>query len=131
MPLSSNWRMTFWVCGRNEVRDGVIVVWRDYFDFWNCARAFARGVASIEKNWRLWDRGYWTRYDLHPTNRLASRMYQKVHVRLMRLLGFRTARPLFYRTARRWQTMLYDPWCNALWLAVKSREKFRLRGYGR
>ncbi|MCK0439770.1 nuclear transport factor 2 family protein [Gordonia alkaliphila] len=40
-------RMTFWVCGRNEVRDGVIVVWRDYFDFWNCARAFARGVAAL------------------------------------------------------------------------------------
>lgn len=40
-------RITFWVCGRNEVRDGVIVVWRDYFDFWNCARAFARAVAAL------------------------------------------------------------------------------------
>lgn len=105
--------------------------WADQTDLPDAWQRYERGVASIEKNWRLWDRGYWTRYDLHPTNRLASRMYQKVHVRLMRLLGFRTARPLFYRTARRWQTMLYDPWCNALWLMVKSREKIRLRGYGR
>lgn len=40
-------RMTFWVCGRNEVRDGRITVWRDYFDFWNVTRAFVRGVAAL------------------------------------------------------------------------------------
>lgn len=40
-------RMTFWVCGRNEVREGRIVVWRDYFDFWNVTRAFVRGVAAL------------------------------------------------------------------------------------
>jgi len=104
--------------------------WADQTDLPDAWQRYERGVASIEKNWRLWDRGYWTRYDLHPTNRLASRMYQKVHVRLMRLLAFRTARPVFYKAARRWQAMLYDPWCNLLWLAVKSREKIRLRGYG-
>lgn len=40
-------RMVFWVCGRNEVRDGRIVLWRDYFDFWNVTRAFVRGVAAL------------------------------------------------------------------------------------
>ncbi|EGD54766.1 limonene-1,2-epoxide hydrolase family protein [Gordonia neofelifaecis] len=40
-------RMQFWVCGRNEVREGRIAVWRDYFDFWNCTRAFVRGVAAV------------------------------------------------------------------------------------
>ncbi|MGB3304443.1 limonene-1,2-epoxide hydrolase family protein [Gordonia sp. (in: high G+C Gram-positive bacteria)] len=40
-------RMQFWVCGRNEVREGQIVLWRDYFDVWNCTRGFIRGVAAI------------------------------------------------------------------------------------
>jgi hypothetical protein len=105
--------------------------WADYTDLPEAWQRYERGVASVEKNWRLWDRGFWTRYDLHPTNRLASRMYQRVHVRLMRLLARRTGRPLFYRVSRRWRTMLYDPWCNMIWLAVKSREKIRLRGYSR
>lgn len=104
--------------------------WADHTDLPDAWHRYERGLASIEKNWRLWDRGFWTRYDLHPTNRLASRMYQKVHVRLMQLLAFRTARPVFYRVARRWRTMLRDPWCNILWAAVKAGEKVRLRGYG-
>lgn len=40
-------RMQFWVCGRFEVRDGEIAVWRDYFDWGNFTVAFLRGVAGI------------------------------------------------------------------------------------
>lgn len=40
-------RLVFWVCGRNEVRDGRIVVWRDYFDFFACARALPRAIAAL------------------------------------------------------------------------------------
>lgn len=40
-------RLQFWVCGRNEVRDGVITVWRDYFDFWNCTKALLRGLVAL------------------------------------------------------------------------------------
>lgn len=40
-------RIQFWVCGRNEVREGRIVLWRDYFDFWNCTRGFVRAVAAL------------------------------------------------------------------------------------
>ncbi|UQE75916.1 nuclear transport factor 2 family protein [Gordonia sp. PP30] len=39
-------RIRFWVCGRNEVRDGQIVVWRDYFDFWDCTRGLVRALAG-------------------------------------------------------------------------------------
>ena len=38
-------RSEFWVCGTFEVRDGRIVVWRDYFDFVNLSLASARGMA--------------------------------------------------------------------------------------
>ncbi|WP_026918700.1 limonene-1,2-epoxide hydrolase family protein [Gordonia shandongensis] len=40
-------RMQFWVCGRTEVREGRITLWRDYFDFLACTRGFLRGVVGI------------------------------------------------------------------------------------
>lgn len=38
------WRAQFWVCGRFDVRDGEIVLWRDYFDNVNFWLATARGM---------------------------------------------------------------------------------------
>ena len=40
-------RIRFWVCGRFEVVDGAIVVWRDYFDFLDCTKATARGLIGV------------------------------------------------------------------------------------
>lgn len=40
-------RLQFWVCGRFEVRDARIVVWRDYFDFYDCTKALIRGLAAL------------------------------------------------------------------------------------
>jgi limonene-1,2-epoxide hydrolase len=37
-------RLQFWVCGRFDVRDGQIVLWRDYFDQMNLAAATVRGL---------------------------------------------------------------------------------------
>jgi limonene-1,2-epoxide hydrolase len=37
-------RAQFWVCGRFEVRDGQIVLWRDYFDYLNVTAATLRGL---------------------------------------------------------------------------------------
>jgi limonene-1,2-epoxide hydrolase len=37
-------RVQLWVCGRFDVQDGQIVLWRDYFDFVNLMLALARGV---------------------------------------------------------------------------------------
>lgn len=37
-------RAQFWVCGRFDVRDGQIVVWRDYFDYAAIAAATVRGL---------------------------------------------------------------------------------------
>ncbi|MFC5728039.1 MULTISPECIES: limonene-1,2-epoxide hydrolase family protein [Nocardioides] len=36
--------MDFWVCGTFEVRDGKIVLWRDYFDWANFVTAGAKGA---------------------------------------------------------------------------------------
>lgn len=37
-------RAQFWVCGRFDVRDGQIVLWRDYFDQVNVMAAVMRGL---------------------------------------------------------------------------------------
>jgi len=37
-------RSEFWVCGTFEVRDGKIVLWRDYFDWANILAATAKGA---------------------------------------------------------------------------------------
>jgi limonene-1,2-epoxide hydrolase len=40
-------RWQFWVCGRFDIRDGKIVLWRDYFDFVNVTLALLRGLVGI------------------------------------------------------------------------------------
>jgi limonene-1,2-epoxide hydrolase len=37
-------RVQLWVCGRFDVRDGQIVLWRDYFDYLTLAVATIRGL---------------------------------------------------------------------------------------
>ncbi|MDQ2721889.1 MAG: nuclear transport factor 2 family protein [Actinomycetota bacterium] len=39
------WQASFWVCGTFEVRDGQIVLWRDYFDWTTLAAASVKGAA--------------------------------------------------------------------------------------
>ncbi len=40
-------RMQFWVCGRFDVLDGRITLWRDSFDMVDVGRALVRGVAAM------------------------------------------------------------------------------------
>ena len=40
-------RLQFWVCGVFEVHDGQIILWRDYFDFYDILKATFRGVVGM------------------------------------------------------------------------------------
>lgn len=40
-------RVQFWVCGRFDVEDGGIVLWKDYFDWLNVTLALLRGLAGV------------------------------------------------------------------------------------
>ena len=40
-------RAQFWVCGRFDVHDGKITLWRDAFDFVDILRGVARGLVGI------------------------------------------------------------------------------------
>lgn len=40
-------RVQIWVCGRFDVRDGQITLWKDYFDWLNVTLAMVRGLIGI------------------------------------------------------------------------------------
>ena len=40
-------RIQFWVCGRFDVQQGEIVLWRDYFDHLTVATATVRGLLGV------------------------------------------------------------------------------------
>ncbi|MGH8460069.1 MAG: limonene-1,2-epoxide hydrolase family protein [Stenotrophobium sp.] len=39
--------LRFWVCGTFRVERGRIVLWRDYFDWWNISRGAVHGIAGL------------------------------------------------------------------------------------
>ncbi len=47
LKLGSRLRIQFWVCGRFDLEDGEIVLWRDHFDWWNSTVALWRGLLGI------------------------------------------------------------------------------------
>jgi heparosan-N-sulfate-glucuronate 5-epimerase len=83
------------------------------------------GLHSLETNWQQWDCGFWTLYDLHSTRRLASRMYQKVHIRCLQSLFRITGRLLFRQIAETWQRQLQNPLNTLRMISRKSMAKIK------
>lgn len=101
----------------------------DYAIFWQNSEAqdlFQVATRGLIKNLHRYDTGYWNLYDLHPTRRLASPMYLKVHVQLLRILAELTGESVFTATAEKWQRYLSSPICRFRWLTGKVLEKIRL-----
>lgn len=44
--IIGRFRFQFWVCGTFEVVDGQIVLWRDYFDYFDMLKATGRAIAG-------------------------------------------------------------------------------------
>lgn len=86
-----------------------------------------RGVSMLVRNWKRWDTGYWCRYDLFGKKRLASGMYQELHVRQMRALAELYAVDEFSRLADRWERMLKNPVNRVRWFLHKVFEKILIR----
>jgi limonene-1,2-epoxide hydrolase len=45
--ILGRFRMQFWVCGVFEVEDGLVTLWRDYFDWRNTMLASLRGLVGV------------------------------------------------------------------------------------
>ena len=86
-----------------------------------------KGIKSLENNWRAWDTGYWTLYDLHPTHRLASHMYHTLHIRQMGVLADLFQNDNLRAIHLRWAKMKRNVYNQGRWLCGKCFEKIRLR----
>lgn len=102
----------------------------DYAKFRQDPRAqelFTVSVNGLKKNLERYDTGFWNLYDLHPTRRLASPMYLKVHVQLLTILADLSEENFFLEKAQKWRGYLNSPVCRLRWLYGKIAEKIRLR----
>ncbi|MFQ5751042.1 MAG: D-glucuronyl C5-epimerase family protein, partial [bacterium] len=88
---------------------------------------FELACIGLKKNLARYDTGYWNLYDLHPSRRLASAMYIKVHVQLLHILADLIDEPYFQMMANKWRKYLTNPICRCKWLVGKATEKIRLR----
>ncbi len=115
-----------------HVLNGLIFALLGVYDMWQysgentAGEVFREANAGLKSNIHLYDNGWWTLYDLHDTNRLASRMYQEVHVRLLRILAEIAPDPLYESCAIRWAGYLSSPFCNGRWFFGKLAEKIKL-----
>ncbi|MBC7186511.1 MAG: hypothetical protein H5U38_05705 [Calditrichaeota bacterium] len=118
-----------------HVLNGHVFALLGVYDFWKVTgeqgsgALFDRAVRGLKDNLRLYDVGWWTLYDLHPTRRLASRAYQRIHVRLMNVLHRLTGDDVFAHWEGRWRGYLTSPVSTTRWAATKVVEKARLRRY--
>ncbi len=118
-----------------HVLNGHIFALLGVYDFWRvtsdpqAGELFAQATRGLEANLARYDVGWWTLYDLHPTHRLASRMYHRIHVQLMGVLYRLTGESAFRHWQRRWQGYLQSPSKCLRWSVAKVVEKVRLWGY--
>lgn len=101
----------------------------EYAEFYRDAAVrerFRLAVEGLRQNLQLYDTGFWNLYDLHPSKRLASAMYIKVHAQLLNILADAAGELYFRQTAERWLNYLDRFSCRARWLLQKSFEKLRL-----
>lgn len=106
----------------------------DYTRFFDDDRAlllFENATTKLSANLFRWDTGYWSRYDLHKTRRLASPMYHLLHIRLLNTLFEITRETIYLKYAQRWEKFLRNPLCKTLWLINKIIEKIKLFSYQR
>ncbi len=104
----------------------------EYASFFQDASAgtlFEEAVRGLRNNLHRYDTGFWNYYDLHPTRRLASPMYIRVHIQLLNILTRLTGEAYFAAVAERWQRYLKSPRSRMLWIVHKIAEKIRLRRF--
>lgn len=101
----------------------------DFAEYWDEPKAldlFKVAVDGLCRNLHRYDTGYWNFYDQHPSKRLASAMYIKVHVQLLNILYNVTGEETLHTFADRWQSYLNSPICRTRWFITKIFEKIRL-----
>lgn len=89
-------------------------------------RIYDTTLDGLKQNLQYYDTGYWTLYELSPTRRLASPLYQLVHVRLMQILWQITGDDFYKSYADKWNDYLTSLKSRLYWFIKKVGEKVRL-----
>jgi hypothetical protein len=91
-------------------------------------KLFELCISGLKKNLPRYDTGYWTFYDLHPTRRLASKKYVRIHAQLLHIFSAITGDEYFARVAKKWSGYSENSWCRFRFATSKVIEKIRLSG---
>ena len=97
-----------------------------YFDDHRAAELFDNCTDQLKTILPRYDTGYWNLYDLHPSHRLASPNYIRIHVQLMKFFATLCGDNVFLHFAKKWQHYLDDTFCRARYFIGKVLEKARL-----
>jgi len=84
-------------------------------------------IKTLERNLPLYDRGYWSTYDLlrkYP----ATRSYHNLHIKQLKILYKLTGKEFFNTYAKRWNKYLDNPIYGIM--ANLSRGKVHVKRYG-
>lgn len=112
------------------VLNGFVFTLFGLYDLWclhgiNKAKSlYEKGLGSLEKLIGQYDTGYWTRYDLYPTLRLASQEYHRLHIALLDSLSRITGKSKFLTLAKKWRRYRNSTRSQVRWLTAKVIEKF-------
>ncbi|MBN1895978.1 hypothetical protein JW906_15945 [bacterium] len=122
--------------GITAVLNGALFGILGVIDFSACTEdagtaAFLRRLLdSLRANIGRYDCGYWSRYDLHQTGRLSSRIYHKLHILQLTALAERLQEPWIRAVLDRWEGYAHSPGCRLRWAGRKILEKISLSGRG-
>lgn len=117
----------------SHVLNGAIFALFGLYDYFKCfdnqqlQQIFQNAVTGLAANLTLYDTGYWTRYDLFPVHRLASRAYHETHIRLLLALSQLTGDNSFKNTAQKWARYQHNPLSYIRWFCSKVIEKIRIK----
>lgn len=96
-----------------------------FFDTPVAKQLYSNALEGLRNNLPLYDTGYWSKYDLFPVQRLASRMYHIIHIRLLDTLFQLTGEPIFRDYSLKWNRYYHNPIRLLQWGLHKSRETLR------
>ncbi len=92
---------------------------------------YQNALEGLKNNLNLYDTGYWTRYDLYPISRLASRVYQRIHIQQLNILYRLTSESIFKSFADKWLRDYHNLWSIFRWSISKVNEKMRIKSLSR
>ena len=86
-------------------------------------KLFNQSIKSLKDNFKRYDTGYWSRYDLRSDKRLASIHYHLLHIRLLDILYEITQDVYFIQLRNKWNEYYRSIFCRIKFIFKKFLQK--------